>query len=112
MQYDHNICFNIDAVAVLAEPKQVFMGNTLNVQRCLSSSSPVKKKHDLDKLLIKDIPEAASSVEVLTVFIDGRLDLEHETDYTVKLKNSRAVVIFTEQYSAEGILGNKNNSSL
>ncbi len=102
MQYNHNICFNIDAIAVSTEPKQVFMGKTLNVQRCLSSS-PVKKKHDLDKLLVKGVPERVNE-DVLTTYLDGRLDLEHETDYTAKLKNSCAVVIFNEQYSAEGIL--------
>ena len=78
------------------------MGNTLNVQRCLSSL-PVKAKHDLDKLLVKGVPESVNE-DVLTTYLDGRLDLEHETDYTVKLKNSCAVIIFTEQYSVEGIV--------
>ena len=85
--------------------------NSIDVADILSSADkPVSAspgisetdQYETDKLLIKDIPEAASSEGMLTVFIDGRLDLEHKIDYTVKLKNSCAVVIFTRQYSVEG----------
>ena len=57
--------------------------------------------YETDKLLIK----AASSEEVLTVFIDGRLDLEHEADYTlIMLKDTcAAMMVFKRQFSIKGI---------
>ena len=40
---------------------------------------------------------------MLVVFLEGILELEHETDFVVKLKNARATVNFTREYSVEGI---------
>ena len=41
---------------------------------------------------------------MLVVFLEGILEFEHETDFVVKLKNARATVNFTREYSVEGIL--------
>ena len=37
------------------------------------------------------------------MFLDGRLDLEHEKDYSVVLKNNCALVTFTKKYSVDGM---------
>ena len=90
--------------------------NSTDVADILSSDKPAstssgtylcsseKDVYETDKLLIKDIPEAASSEEVLTVFIDGRLDLQHEIDYNlIMLNDTCAVIVFKQQFSVEGI---------
>ena len=91
--------------------------NSIDVSNILSSDKPASTSsgtslcsseedgYETDKLLIKDIPEAVSSEEVLTVFIDGRLDLEHEIDYNlIMLKDTCAVIVFKRQFSIKGVL--------
>ena len=91
--------------------------NSTDVANILSSDKPASTSsgtylcsseedgYETDKLLIKDIPEAASSEEVLTVFIDGRLDLEHEIDYNlIMLKDTCAVIVFKKKISVKGVL--------
>ena len=38
------------------------------------------------------------------MFLEGILEFEHQTDFVVKLKNARATVNFTREYSVEGII--------
>ena len=88
---------NIDAIAVSAKTAHVFQGKTLTVYYL-----PDKEQYEMDKILLKGVPESVNR-DNLIGFLDGKLDLEHETDYIVKLNNSHAVIIFIEQQSAEGI---------
>ena len=88
---------NIDVIAVSAKT-DMFQGKTLTVH-----SLPDNDQYEMDKIVLKGVPESVNE-DVLIGFLDGKLDLEHEIDYTMKLKNSCAVIIFTEQQSAEGII--------
>ena len=71
---------------------------------CLPSLAPPtqQEEYELDKLFLKNIPEGVDE-EFLAVFLDGRLDLDHEEDYSVELKNNYASLNFTNKYSVEGI---------
>ena len=79
----------------------------ISAERCkigtLSSVSFERDKYECNQLLIKNIPEAVSE-DLLVMFLEGILEFEHETDFLVKLKNARATVNFTREYSVEGIL--------
>ena len=86
------------------------MKKPISVHRLLPPTKPQPKQDhelpqphrcELDKLVIDNIPDTVDE-ELLTTFLDGRLDLEHEEDYTVRLKHPRALVNFTKQYSTEG----------
>ena len=92
-------CNSIDVANILScdKPANASSGTSL----CSSEGDG----YETDKLLIKDIPEAASSEGMLTVFIDGRLDLEHEADYTlIMLKDTCAVIVFKKKISVKGVL--------
>ncbi len=92
-------CSSIDVAGILSSDKPA------SISSSTSLCSLGEDGYETDKLLIKDIPEAASSEEVLTVFIDGRLDLEHEIDYTlIMLKDTCAVIVFKKQFSIKGML--------
>ena len=83
-------------------------GHILSAERCRISPAggddacPEQGKYESNKLLIKTIPEGVNE-EQLVAFLEAKLDLEHPKNFTVKLKNTSAVVIFTKQYTLEGI---------
>ena len=100
-----NICCNFflvhtDAAAVLAKDSHVLMNKSLDVLP-LSTTLP-KEEYERNKLLIKNIPRAVNE-DMLIMFLDARLDIEHKVDYAVELKDGCAVVIFSKERTDEGM---------
>ena len=85
---------------MLAQDSHICMRKSLDVLAL--STTPPKEEYECNKLLIKNIPETVNE-DVLVMFLEGILEFEHQADFVVKLKNARATVNFTREYSAEGI---------
>ena len=88
---------NIDATAVSAKKIHVFQGKTLAVHYL-----PDKEQYEMNKLLLKGVPESVNR-DNLIWFLDGKLDLEHEVDYILMLKDTSALMLFERQFSIKGI---------
>ncbi len=60
----------------------------------------------MDNLIIKNIPDKVDE-EFLGLFIEGKLQLESDDDFSVKLGKNCALLSFNHEYSDEGITCSK-----
>ena len=63
--------------------------------------APPPKQYEKDKLLIKNIPDGVSE-DFLEVFVEGRMGLESETDFTIDFKSNCALLSFRCFYTDKG----------
>ena len=85
---------------MLAQDSHICMRKPLDVLAL--STTPPKEEYECNKLLIKNIPETVSE-DMLIMFLDARLDIEHKVDYAIELKDGCAVMIFSEERTDEGM---------
>lgn len=86
---------------VVEEKNHSVLKKTLQVCYAPLPPPPIPKQYDQRKLLITDIPSDIDK-EHLTLFIEGRLSLEHGTDFTISLRSSAAILVFKQLYTDEG----------
>ena len=95
----------LDAELVVSHKRHSFMKKPLVVRYV---PAPPPKQYEKDKLLIKNIPDVVSD-DLLEVFVEGRLGLESDTDFTIDFKSNCALLSFTCFYTDKG---NKNDCDL
>ena len=71
------------------------------IEICSILAAPPKQEYETDQLLITEIPDSVSEMYLAT-FLDGYMDLDHESDYTFKMKRTCALVKFSQDYSVDG----------
>ena len=59
------------------------------------------KQYQKDELFIRDIPQGVDR-DFLIVFIEGRLAIENERDFTLNFRSDCALLSFTHMYTDEG----------
>ena len=64
--------------------------------------APAPTDYEKDKLIVKSIPEGIEKY-VFVMFVEGRLDLDVDDDFSVDFRKTCAVLLFTRPYSDEGI---------
>ena len=89
----------LDAALFVSHKKHSFMKKPLKVRYV--PAPPPPKQYEKDKLLIKNIPDGVSE-DLLEVFVEGRLGLESETDFTIDFKSNCALLSFRCFYTDNG----------
>ena len=106
--YQQNITYALisDAAAVIAQERHTLMRKPLYVRYVPAPPPEVPKQYQKDKLFIRDIPEGVDC-DFLIVFIEGRLAIENENDFTLDFRSDCALLLFTHMYTDEGNVINK-----
>ena len=86
---------------MVGQEKHSFMKKPLYVRYVPAPPPEVPKQYQKDKLFIRDIPEGVDR-DFLIVFIEGRLAIENENDFTLDFKSDCALLLFTHMYTDEG----------
>ena len=87
-----------DAAVVVAQTKHVCGKVNLSVRYV---PAPVPKEYDKDKLIVREIPNGVDD-KYFDTFVEARLGIESDDDFSVDFRNTCAIIIFTEEYSDEG----------
>ena len=86
---------------MVAKEKHLFMKKPLYIRYVPAPPPEVLKQYQKDKLFIRDIPEGVDC-DFLIVFIEGRLAIENESDFTLDFRSDCALLLFTHMYIDEG----------
>ena len=87
-----------DAAVVVAQTKHVCGKMNLSVRYV---PAPIPKEYDKDKLIVREIPDGVDE-EYFNTFIEGRLGIESDNDFSVDFSKTCSIIMFTDKYSNEG----------